>query len=129
MSKSAAIREAFKANPNLTTGQLGELFGCRPEYVRVVLNQRTKDGAPCVSEINRRYMTNGGYKKRAERRRHRWQADPAYRSTMIARVAAYQKRRYASDPKFREKKRASWRRWNERRRAARHEASEHQTTA
>ena len=40
MTKAAAIREAYQARPGLSTGQLGELFGCSSAYVRVVLRQR-----------------------------------------------------------------------------------------
>jgi hypothetical protein len=110
----------LKDSPKKTT-VIAEKVGCDPAYVRVVARQRK---GSTRSEIDRRWLDNGGREWIAARYRERYHNDPKFRAKQDAKSAAYRRHRYHTDPEFRarEAERSRARYWSKR--AAMLEAAE-----
>lgn len=93
MTKAARILDLYAKG--LSTREIGEVVGCRPEYVRVVARQRMGTSA---SEIDKRYLSSSlGRLVRSEFVRKYYWANPEYRRKSLERKRALSaKRRQAT---------------------------------
>ena len=100
MTKAERIRQLYRSGR--TTREIADLVGCKPEYVRVVARQRASGHASVHDK--------------------RWKE--ANRDKVRKTQANYMRKRYNSDPKFREKHLAFVRRTRLRAKARLLEAAE-----
>ena len=116
MSMAGEIRSIVAENTSLTTGDIAEIVGCSPEYVRVCARQRiTASGR---SAIDDRYYAKFVKEHGCSPDTYRYRTDPTYRAR---RLAYFRKRRWdriANDPTYLERHRAVKRAWAARRREA-----------
>jgi hypothetical protein len=85
MTKAAKIRSTAEKHPGWSTGQIGKACRCRPEYVRVVLRQRTEGGQ---SDADRRYRRKFVAEKGVWPSTVRYRTDQAFRDEQKARISA-----------------------------------------
>ena len=92
-TKADKIAELLKGG--LSTAEVAEAVGVAPSYVRAVRSERQL-GRPemlRLTDEEREARLEARYQAARQRARERYQNDPEYRASVIARVQRYQRRR------------------------------------
>lgn len=80
-------------NGKRSTREIADAVGCLPEYVRVVLRQRYRDGQSVMSEADRRYLASphgkAAKKTKDDRYHERLYSDPSRHEARKARYRHY----------------------------------------
>lgn len=91
-TKADKIAELLKGG--LSTAEVAEAVGVAPSYVRAVRSERQlgKVERRRLTEEERAVRQRDRYLAKRARIRERYQTDPEFRATVIARVQRYQRR-------------------------------------
>ncbi len=91
-TKADKIAEILR--DGLSTAQVAEMVDVAPSYVRAVrsVRQLSRPEALRLTPEERAARLEERYQEQRRRARERYQTDPEYRATVIARVQRYQRR-------------------------------------
>jgi len=91
-TKADKIAELLKSG--LSTAEVAEAVDVAPSFVRAVRSERQlgRPEALRLTEEERAARLEARYQVQRRRARERYQTDPEYRATVIARVQRYQRR-------------------------------------